>query len=465
MTLRFGTDGIRGSDHELTPELVVALGRAAAAALGLGPGARFVIGRDTRRSGPLLESALAAGLAAAGVHVERLGVLPTPGVAWVSATQHVAGAMISASHNVYSDNGIKFFAPGGRKLSDAVEATLEAALDELVGQQATGRSALVDVPGTVVDVDRSSHYGERVLASLEGRRLDGLSIALDPAHGAASVVGPDVLVRSGAALTVLHAAPDGTNINDDCGSTSPEALCGAVVESGADLGLALDGDADRVVAVDHRGELVDGDQLLVVLALDMQGRGLLRDDTIVVTVMANLGLHRAMADHGIAVVQTPVGDRHVMAALERGGWSLGGEQSGHIILPALATTGDGLLTGLLVADVVRRTGRSLAELASAMTRLPQVLRAVRLARRDPELAARWRDEVVAVEEELAGEGRVLVRASGTEPVVRVMVEAPEAEWAERLAERLVKAIEQATSFAGGQRPPASPYVASASSER
>ena len=447
MSLRFGTDGIRGSEHELTPELVVALGRAAAVALGLGPGARFVIGRDTRRSGPLLESALAAGLAAAGVHVERLGVLPTPGVAWASATQHVAGAMISASHNVYSDNGIKFFGPGGRKLSDAVEATLEAALDELVGQPATGRSALVRVPGTVTDVDQSLHYGGRVLASLEGRRLDGLSVVLDAAHGAASMVGPDVLARSGVAVTVLHAAPDGTNINDDCGSTSPEALCRAVVKTGADLGLALDGDADRVVAVDHRGALVDGDQLLVVLALDMQARGLLRDDTIVVTVMANLGLHRAMAEDGIAVVQTPVGDRHVLRALEKGGWSLGGEQSGHIILPSLATTGDGLLTGLLVADVVHRTGRPLAELAAAMTRLPQVLRAVRLARRDTELAVRWHDEVTAVEEELAGEGRVLVRASGTEPVVRVMVEAPDVDWAERLAERLVKAIEQAAGVA------------------
>ncbi|MBA2436786.1 MAG: phosphoglucosamine mutase [Acidimicrobiia bacterium] len=442
MTLRFGTDGIRGSDTELTPELVYAVGRAAASALGLTPASRFVIGRDTRRSGPMLESALAAGVASSGVHVERLGVLPTPGVAWVSASAGVAGAVISASHNVFSDNGVKFFAPGGRKLSDETEAALEAALDVLVGDGPTGSPAAAGAPGDVSEVDRSSDYGDRVLACLEGRRLDGLSVVLDAAHGAASVVGPEVLARSGARLRVLHAAPDGTNINDGCGSTHPEALCRAVVDAGADLGLALDGDADRVVAVDHRGELVDGDQLITLLALDLQARHLLYEDTVVVTVMANLGLHRALADHGITVVETPVGDRHVLAALERGRWSLGGEQSGHIILPALATTGDGLLSGLLAADVVRRTGRSLAELASAMTRLPQVLRAVRVARRDPAAAQGWYEEVAAVEKELGGEGRVLVRASGTEPVVRVMVEAAEADRAEHLADRLVREIER-----------------------
>jgi phosphoglucosamine mutase len=443
MPLRFGPDGIRGPDTELTPELVFSLGRAAARALGLGPASRFVIGRDTRRSGPTLESALAAGLASSGVHVERLGVLPTPGVAWASASAHVAGAVISASHNVFSDNGVKFFAPGGHKLSDEVQAALEAALDDLVDTGSPGASV---ASGGVTDVDRSSEYAEGVLACLEGRRLDGVSVVLDPAHGAASMVGPEILARAGADLQVLHAAPDGTNINDGCGSTYPEALRRAVVDTGADLGLALDGDADRVIAVDHRGELIDGDQLITVLALDLQARHVLRDDTVVVTVMANLGLHRAMAGHGIAVVETPVGDRHVLAALERGQWSLGGEQSGHIILPALATTGDGLLSGLLVADVVRRSGRSLAELASAMTRLPQVLRAVRIGRRDPETADRWLEEVTAVEKELGSDGRVLVRASGTEPVVRVMVEAPEADRAERLAERLALEIERVAAL-------------------
>ncbi len=443
MTLRFGTDGIRGADTELTPELVFSLGQAAARALDLGPARRFVIGRDTRRSGPMLESALAAGLASSGVDVERLGVLPTPGVAWASASGHVGGAVISASHNVFSDNGVKFFAPGGHKLSDEVQAALESALDDLVDTGQAGSSVAL---GEVTVVDRSSEYVEAVLAALEGRRLDGLSVVLDPAHGAASAVGPEVLARAGADLTVLHAAPDGTNINDACGSTYPDALRRAVVDTGADLGLALDGDADRVIAVDHRGELVDGDQLITVLALDLQARHLLCDETVVVTVMANLGLHRAMADHGITVVETPVGDRHVLAALERGRWSLGGEQSGHIILPALATTGDGLLSGLLVADVVRRSGRSLAELTSAMTRLPQVLRAVRVSRSDPAAAQRWLDEVAAVERELGREGRVLVRASGTEPVVRVMVEAPEAEQAEHLAERLAREIERVATL-------------------
>lgn len=441
MSLRFGTDGIRGPADELTPELIVALGRAAARVLDLGPGSGLVIGRDPRRSGPLLEAALAAGLAAQGVNVTRLGVLPTPGVAWVSASDGVAGAMISASHNVFSDNGIKFFAPGGRKLSDEAEARLEAALDDVVG----GCPPVAPVPdsGTIVDVDRRGDYGSRVLGCLEGRRLDGLKVAVDPAHGAASIVAPEVLAAAGADVHVLHAAPDGININHQAGSTHPEALCRMVVERGCDLGLALDGDADRVIAVDHAGQLVDGDQILVVLALDLARAGRLRQNTVVVTVMANLGLHRALAEAGITVVETPVGDRHVLAALERGGWSLGGEQSGHIIVPELATTGDGLLSGLLVCDIVRRSGRSLAEAAAAMTRLPQVLVSVRVDRRALEGTAPWADAVAAAGEELGDDGRVLVRASGTEPVVRVMVEAGEVGLAERLAGRLVAAIEGA----------------------
>ena len=440
VTLRFGTDGIRGRDVELAPELIVALGRSAARVLAPAPGSHFVIGRDTRRSGPAIEAALAAGLAAEGVEVARLGVLPTPGVAWVSATRHVPGAMISASHNQFCDNGIKFFAPGGRKLSDGAEAALEAALDANLARPATAAAATP--PGHIDDRDESAGYAEQVLGALEGRRLDGLSVVVDPAHGAASAIAPGVLARAGSDVHVLHAAPDGTNINDRCGSTHPEALQRAVVERGADLGLALDGDADRVIAVDHEGALVDGDQLLVVLALDLRARGRLRRDTVVVTVMANLGLHRALAEHDISVVETPVGDRHVLGALERTGGSLGGEQSGHLVLPDLATTGDGLLSGLLVADVVRRSGRPLAELASAMTRLPQVLRSVRVARREAGEAEPWRAEVAAVAGELGADGRVLVRPSGTEPVVRIMVEAPQADRAEQLARRLAAAIER-----------------------
>lgn len=454
MTLRFGTDGIRGRDTELSPELVVAVGRAAAAALDLAPGRRFVIGRDTRRSGPMIESALAAGLAAEGLHVERLGVIPTPGVAHVSAAEDVAGAVISASHNAFSDNGIKLFAPGGRKLSDAAEARLERRLDALVSGSAadvdppvggTAIGSVEDRPEAVVD------YGDHVLATaLEGRGLDGLSIVLDAAHGAAWALGPEVLARAGAKLTVIHAEPDGCNINAGCGSTHPEALSRAVTGHGADLGLALDGDGDRVLAVDHQGNLVDGDQLIAVLAVDLEERGRLRGHTVVVTVMSNLGLRHGMSDHGIAVVETPVGDRHVLTALEQGSWSLGGEQSGHVILPELATTGDGLLTGLLVAEVVVRSGRTLAELAaSAMTRLPQVLRAVPVARRDPGIVAAVADELAGAEAELGDAGRIVLRPSGTEPVVRVMVEAPTRDQAERVAERLARAVERVAVPAPG----------------
>jgi phosphoglucosamine mutase len=443
LTLRFGTDGIRGSESELGPELVVALGRAAAVVLTPRPGDRMVIGRDTRRSGPRLETALAAGLVAGGAGVERLGVLPTPGVAWVSATEGVAGAMISASHNVFSDNGIKFFALGGRKLSDETEARLEAELD----RHLVDVDVDVETVGTVLDRSEvAGGYVDHLLAGLEGRRLDGLSVVLDPAHGAGSEVGPEVLERAGAAVHVLHGAPDGININAGCGSTHPEELCRVVVDTGADLGLALDGDADRVIAVDHRGELVDGDQIIALLAIDLLARGRLHDSTVVVTVMANLGLRQALAARGISVVETPVGDRHVLIALERGGWSLGGEQSGHVILHDLATTGDGLLTGLLVADLVARSGRSLAELSgAAMTRLPQVLRAVTVAQRDPGIVACLASELAELQAELGDHGRVLVRPSGTEPVVRVMVEAPTLDQADRVADDLVAAVQRVSS--------------------
>ena len=440
MALRFGTDGVRGRDAELTPEWVAALGRAAAAALG---GGRFVIGRDTRRSGPMIESALAAGLAASGVDVERLGVLPTPAVAWLSATEGVPGVVISASHNPYTDNGVKLFAPGGRKLSEEVELRLEGELERLQAGGPVSSAGGTGI-GTVTDRDVSAAYTEALVASLEGRRLDGLSIVLDPANGAASAVGPAVLRRLGADVRVIHAEPDGRNINAGCGSTSPHELCRTVVASGADLGLALDGDADRVHAVDHRGQLVDGDQLLAMFALDLRQRDRLRDATVVVTVMTNLGFRRAMAEHDVTAVETPVGDRHVLAALERGQWSLGGEQSGHIIFRDLATTGDGVLSGLLLADLVRRSGRPLAELAAAaMTRLPQVLRGVAVQRRPEALPKAVEAEIAAVEAELGGSGRVLVRASGTEPMVRIMVEAPTAVQAEDAAERLVAAVERA----------------------
>jgi phosphoglucosamine mutase len=443
VTLRFGTDGVRGlANVDLTPELVVALGRAAARTLHAD---RMVLGRDTRRSGPLLESAFAAGLAAEGVIVELAGVLPTPAVAWVCAADRVSGAVMSASHNPYSDNGIKLFAAGGRKLDDRTEEELEATLDRIVtGAAPAGEPVRGEAVGTV---EPAPGHGERwaaaVAATLEGRQLDGLSVLVDAANGAASQLAPPVIESLGASVTVINASPDGTNINAGCGATDPADLQLAVREHGADLGLAFDGDADRVIAVDATGEVVDGDHIIAICAVDRRDRGLLEDDTVVVTVMANLGFRLAMEAHGIQVVQTPVGDRYVLEALLANGWSLGGEQSGHVIFPDLATTGDGLLTGVQLLDVMARSGRSLADLAGVMTALPQVLRNVRVAVPTPDVAERIGGEIRAVETGLAGQGRALVRPSGTEPVVRVMVEAPSSELAEAAADRLVAAVERA----------------------
>ncbi|MEO6120728.1 MAG: phosphoglucosamine mutase, partial [Acidimicrobiales bacterium] len=344
---RFGTDGIRGvADVELTPELVHALGRAAARVMRAD---RFLVGRDPRRSGPALQAALSAGLAAEGCAVVDLGVLPTPAVAFGSATLGAPAAMVSASHNRFSDNGVKLFATGGHKLDDATEAAIEAELHAILA----GRPAAATTPagGIVIDTELLGTYVEHLRSSLEGRRLSGLRVVLDCANGAASMVAPAVFAGLGAAVEVIADQPDGTNINQDCGSTHPEGLASAVAAAGADVGLAFDGDADRVLAVDRRGALVDGDQLLGLLALDRAARGRLVGGTVVVTVMANLGLRRAMVAAGISVQETPVGDRHVLAALATGGWSLGGEQSGHLIFPELATTGDGILTGLQVLDV------------------------------------------------------------------------------------------------------------------
>ena len=425
---------------------MVALGRAAARVLG---GGCFLVGRDTRRSGPLLETALSAGLAAEGVDVRRLGVLPTPGVAWLSAADGLPAAMISASHNPFPDNGIKFFAAGGRKLPDEVETRLEAELDRLVHQTAAagdGREVPVGAAvGAVTDgIDDVGRYVEALVATVEGRRLDGLRVVVDCAHGAAVGIAPEVLRRLGAEVEVLHDRPDGTNINAGCGSTHPEELQRVVVAMGADAGLAYDGDADRVLAVDHEGGLVDGDQILAMCAVDLRQRSRLRRDTVVATVMANLGFRLAMDEQGIAVVETTVGDRYVLEALEAEDLSLGGEQSGHVIFHDLATTGDGILTGLLVLDLVHRSGRTLADLAAAsMTRLPQVLRNVQVGNRAglDEAAGLW-DEVKAVEDELGDQGRVVVRPSGTEPVVRVMVEAPTAEQADQAADRLCATVEK-----------------------
>ncbi len=438
--MRFGTDGIRGrANAALTPELCLKVGRAVARVVG---GSTVAVGRDPRHSGQLIEAALAAGICAEGVDVALLGVVPTPAVAAFAAAEGVAGVMISASHNPAEDNGIKVFGPGGTKLSDEAQDQIERAISDEPWSEPDARvptgaavGVLRPVPSVLEDDQR------RLRAAIEGRRLSGLSVVLDCANGAASEVAPAVFAELGAATMVLNASPDGMNINDGCGSTHPEGLCDAVRESGADVGFAFDGDADRVLAVDRTGRLIDGDQLLAIAARDLKERGRLRNNGVAVTVMTNLGFRKAMAAEGIVVVETPVGDRHVLEAIDREGLSLGGEQSGHLIFRDLATTGDGVLGAVVIADILTRTATPLDTLAdSAMTRLPQVLRNVTLAERDPSLLERVRDEIDAATRQLGDSGRVLVRQSGTEPMVRVMVEATDAQVAVSVAEQLVDAV-------------------------
>jgi phosphoglucosamine mutase len=461
MTLRFGTDGVRGiANAELTPELVLALGRAAARVLDAGRVGRVVIGRDTRRSGPLLEAALAAGFAAEGVDVELLGVVPTPTVAWAATSDGVPGAVISASHNPFADNGVKLFGAGGTKLSNADEERLEAELDRILSgggsrEPGTASDAPAALTGAKVGTIRAglgqvSRWADSVIASLDGRRLDGLDVVVDCANGSASDHAPAILRGLGAHVEVLHDRPDGRNINSDCGSTHPADLQAAVVSSGADVGLAFDGDADRVLAVDDTGALVDGDQIIALCALDRHQRGVLVDDTVVVTVMTNLGFRLSMAERGIGVVETQVGDRYVLEALERGGWQLGGEQSGHIIFRDIATTGDGLLTSVQLLDLLVRADQPLSTLvAGAMTRFPQVLHNVRVSGKAAAVVTAMSDEIDRVERDLGERGRVLVRASGTEPLVRVMVEAEDEQAANAAATELVAAAEAAASRGAG----------------
>jgi len=442
MTLRFGTDGVRGlANVELTPELALALGRAAGRVLGVDR--PFVLARDTRRSGPMLEAALAAGLTSEGADVVLAGVLPTPGAAYLSQAKDWPAAVLSASHNPFPDNGIKFFARGGRKLTDEVEERLEAELDTILAGDRAPRRVEGPAVGTVAPEQLGEDYANHLLTVLEGRRLDGLRVVIDCGNGAATAIAPRVLAQLGAKVENLAvgARPDGTNINAGCGSTDTRPLQAEVTGAGAAAGLAFDGDADRLVAVDERAGLVDGDHILAIAALDLRARGLLRHDTVVATVMANLGFHHAMARAGIRVESTPVGDRYVLEAMERGGFSLGGEQSGHIIFGDLATTGDGLLSGLVLLDVLARSGRPLSELASVVQKVPQVLRNVRVADRGglPDATAFWAD-VEAVRAELGDAGRVLVRPSGTEPLVRIMVEASTGEAATAYTDRLEAAL-------------------------
>lgn len=443
----FGTDGVRGlANRDLTANLALDLAQAAAAVLTKGRHAEElrvagkrpvgIIARDPRVSGEFLSAAVAAGLASSGVDVLDAGVLPTPATAFLIADIHADfGVMISASHNPAPDNGIKFFSLGGTKLPDEVEDRIEAVL---------GQQPLAPVGAGVGRIRRFADAEDRYVVHLLGtlpHRLDGLHIVLDCAHGAAAAISPEVFSDAGATVTVIGAEPDGMNINDGVGSTHLDHLAAKVRELGADLGIAHDGDADRCLAVDEHGNVVDGDQIMAILAISMQERGLLAGDTLVATVMSNLGLKRLMAERGIRVVETGVGDRYVLEGLAAEGASLGGEQSGHVIMTKYATTGDGILTGLHIAAEVARTGKPLSALAAQMTVFPQVLVNVRGVKhtalaKSTEIAA----EVAAVEAELGDTGRVLLRPSGTEPMVRVMVEAETETTAQAAADRLAEAV-------------------------
>ncbi|MGH8866882.1 MAG: phosphoglucosamine mutase [Actinomycetes bacterium] len=438
----FGTDGVRGvANSDLTAEVVLDLAVASAHVLGEvgafeGHRPRAVVGRDPRASGEFLEAAVVAGLASAGVDVLRLGVLPTPAVAYLTAALDAdLGVMLSASHNPMPDNGVKVFARGGHKLADHLEDQVEARLRE-PWDRPTGAGV-----GRVLDTpEATGRYIDHLIASAP-HRLDGLTVVVDCAHGAATTVAPDALRRAGAEVVPIGCAPDGLNINEGCGSTHLDTLQETVVGHGADAGVAHDGDADRCLAVDASGQVVDGDQIMAVLALAMREKGLLRHDTLVATVMSNLGLSLAMRDAGVALVRTAVGDRYVLDAMSEGGYALGGEQSGHILLRDHATTGDGVLTALHLLGQVAATGRTLADLAGVMTRLPQVLVNVTgVDRSRAGTSAPLQVAVAEAEAELGETGRVLLRPSGTEPLVRVMVEAATESQARATADRLAGVV-------------------------
>lgn len=444
MARLFGTDGVRGLANDvLTAELALNLSVSAAHVLaerGTFEGHRpfAVVGTDTRISGHFLGAAVEAGLLSAGVDVVRLGDLPTPGVAFLTGALGAdLGVMLSASHNPMPDNGIKFLARGGNKLDDAIEDAIEQRMQE-PWERPTGG----DVGQRREHLTAVEEYAEHLVGTLRNR-LNGLKVVLDCANGAASVVAPKALRLAGATVVEIHSTPNGLNINDNCGSTHLDDLQKAVVEHGADAGFGLDGDADRCLAVAADGTVVDGDQILAILALSLRDRGELHADTVVATVMSNLGFVNALKAEGIGVRQTKVGDRYVLEAMKALGYTLGGEQSGHVIMSAHATTGDGTLTALQVLDRMAETKRTLADLADVMTRLPQVLvnvKGVDKARADDDfvLAAK-----IAEEEALLGDsGRILLRPSGTEPVVRVMVEAPTQEQAQSVAVKLADVVRE-----------------------
>jgi phosphoglucosamine mutase len=437
----FGTDGVRGlANGDLTPELALAVAGAAARVLVAQDASHrplAVVGRDPRASGEMLEAAVVAGLTSAGADVLLVGVLPTPAVAFLTDSYGAdLGVVLSASHNPMPDNGIKLFAAGGLKLPDEIEEEIEAAVDLGPKTRPTGAGV-----GRLHRADDAlERYGAHLLGA-HPTRLDGLHVVVDCANGAASAVAPEIYRGAGAQVTTIGAEPDGLNINDGVGSTHLDGISAAVRRSGAHLGIAHDGDADRCLAVDAAGAVVDGDQLLAICALALRDAGRLRNETVVATVMSNLGFHHAMRDAGIEVVSTAVGDRYVLEALRARDLSLGGEQSGHVVFNDIATTGDGLLTALHVMARMTESGRSLAELAAVVHRLPQTLINVRVGDRAAVAASpAVSSAVVGAAAELGDTGRVLLRPSGTEQLVRVMVEAATQQQADEIANRLAAVV-------------------------
>ncbi|ASN03627.1 phosphoglucosamine mutase [Virgibacillus necropolis] len=437
----FGTDGVRGiANDELTPELAFKLGRCGGFVLTKDiKKPKVLIGRDTRISGPMLEGALVAGLLSIGAEVMRLGVISTPGVAYLTkATKAEAGVMISASHNPVEDNGIKFFGPDGFKLTDEQEEEIETLMDS---EDLLPRPVGEEV-GQVSDYFEG---GQKYISFLKGsvdNEFEGMQIALDCANGSTSSLASHLFADLEADIYTIGSSPDGLNINDGVGSTHPETLQAFVSEKGADIGLAFDGDGDRLIAVDEKGQLVDGDQIMYICGKYMNEKGHLHHNTVVSTVMSNLGFYKALEDNGMRSDKTAVGDRYVMEEMRKGGYNLGGEQSGHIIFLDYITTGDGLLTALQLVNVLKETGKPLSELAAEMEIFPQVLKNVKVTDKKNALTnPKITEAIDEVEREMAGEGRVLVRPSGTEPLVRVMVEAPTKADCERYADCVVAVID------------------------
>ncbi|MFC4333684.1 phosphoglucosamine mutase [Salininema proteolyticum] len=442
----FGTDGVRGrANVSLTPELALRLSEAAATVLRGDADTKptVAVADDGRISGGMLKGAVSAGLASAGADVVDLGVIPTPATAFlVGELEADFGVMISASHNPMPDNGIKFFAAGGRKLPDAVEDAIESAMDAELGRpEGAGLGAVR------TDLEARRKYVDHVVAACP-HRLEGLTVVLDPANGAASEVAPEVLRACGATVHVVNGSPDGLNINENAGSTHIDGLRQAVKDFGADAGIALDGDADRCLAVNAAGDIVDGDAIMAVLALAMRERGELVDDTLVVTVMSNLGLHQAMQREGVRLETTKVGDRYVLERLNEAGLSLGGEQSGHVVIPSHATTGDGTLTAVMLLGRMAATGRSLEDLASVFRSAPQVLVNVPVKDKGVMDAEAVKTRLGEWTDHLGDAGRILLRPSGTEPLIRVMVEAATTEKAEEVAADLVASLEEAVRVQG-----------------